>query len=115
MMDSSQKDAVTIVYNRFMDQEGRGWDQLDDTLDLLEYLDDDQLYREASVLYSYQEHKNPRCPQDHHKSKCFIPVVIEAVSAILELYQDSPTMHPKNRYILQYYLAISQSEGIVTD
>lgn len=114
MMTPEQVKNVTHVYNKFMNSEKRGWDELDNCLELLEFIDDDQLHREASVMYDKHRH-GASCHVDHPESDCFVPHIIEAISAILELYMDTGNMHKNNRYILQYYLALSQAEMILPD
>lgn len=114
MMNSEQKKNVTAVYNQLINSEARGWDGIDEYLEMLEYLDDDQLHREADVLFSAHKNKPMGCPYPHKDpTNCFVKRVIEAAEAILELYKETGQMHKNNRYILQNYLALAQSEQIV--
>lgn len=115
MMSPTQAKIVAEVYRHFIERENTPWTPMDDLLDYLEYLDDDQLHREADVIYLMQINRNPRCERDHEKSACFIPVLIDAIVAILDLYKDTNQLHKNNRYILQYYVACSQMGGIITD
>lgn len=115
MMTPDQRKTVTKVYNHLLDNEKRGWDGLDDYIDCLDYLEDDQLYREADVLHQQHSKGIVRCQQDHPRENCFIPLLVEASSAILELYKETNSMHPKNKYILQYYLAMQQVGMIIVD
>ena len=114
-MSPEQRKTVTSVYNHLISKESRGWDDLDDYLDMLEYLDNDQLHREADVLYLQHCRGPVKCHQDHPREQCFVPLLVDAVSSILELYKESNAMHPKNRYILQYYLAMYQAGMILVD
>ncbi len=115
MMTEEQRKIVVLVYTHLLDKEDRGWDGLDDCMDLLEYLDNDQLHREADVVHSVHSRGAVRCQQDHAKEKCFIPLLVESVGAILELYKETGSLHEKNRYILQYYLAMQQANMILED
>lgn len=113
MMNPDQVKIVVQVYNHLLENEKRGWDGLDDYIDYLEYLDNDQLHREVDVLYFYHSRGPVRCQQNHAREKCFIPIMIDAVGAIINLYKETGNLHEKNRYILQYYLAMNQAEMIV--
>jgi len=111
-MTSDQKELVRQAYSHLIGREDRGWDSLDDYIDYLEYLDDDQLSREAGVIYL--SHAGAvGCGENHPREECFIPVLVEASAAILDLYAESGSMHEKNKYILQYYLAMNQAGMIV--
>ena len=113
MMSSEQTKQVREVYLKFMASEERGWSPVDEYLEMLEYIDDHQLYLEASVLFESHQEKKIGCLYKHKKSNCFVPTIMEAVDAILTLYSKTETMHKNNRYILQYYLALSQAGQIV--
>lgn len=113
MMSEVQVKVVVRAYNHLLENEKRGWDGLDDYMDYLEYLDDDQCHREADVIYEQHVRREARCAQDHPVEKCFIPVLLEAVGAILELYKETNNLHIKNRYILEYYLAMQQAGMII--
>lgn len=115
MMSPEQVKTVVQVYNHLLENEKRGWDGLDDYMDYLEYLDNDQLHREADIVYCNHSTGTVRCQQDHAREKCFIPIMVEAVGAILELYKETNNLHDKNRYILQYYLAMNQAQMILLD
>lgn len=114
-MSQEQIKSVTTAYNHLMESEKRGWDILDELITYLGYLDDNQLQIEARIVYEKYNGSPVKCSQDHPKDKCFIPVLIDAVGAILELYKETKNLHGKNKYILQYYLAIEQSGMIVVD
>lgn len=116
MMTPEQRRTVVEVYNHFIESEKRGgWDVLDDYIVWLEILDDDQLHREADVVYYHHNLGSVRCREDHPKDKCFVPILVEAVGAILELYKDNGHLHEKNKYILQYYLAMNQTGMILME
>jgi hypothetical protein len=114
MLSSDQTKNITYLYNKFLDSELNGWTNLDNFLELLEYLDDDQLYRECEVLYSHHKRKTMGCPYEHTKdSVCFVKGILEAVEAITDLYQETGNLHPNNRYVLAYYLALCEDGQIV--
>lgn len=104
---------VERVYEHLLARENRGWDGLDDSLDLLEYLEDDQLYRESEVALLAHSSGNVRCSVDHKNEECFIPLIVQAAAAIVALYKDTNDLDIKNKYILQYYLAMNEAEMIV--
>lgn len=114
-MSAVESKVVTEVYLKFIETEKRGWTAVDDYLEMLDFLDDDQLHREADVIHSRHSVGNARCDTDHKKSECFVPTIVEAVGYVLDLYKDTGNMHPKNKYILQCYLALSQAGAIVSD
>lgn len=109
MMSPEQRKAVSEVFNHLLESEKRGWDELDDYIQMLEFLDNDQLHREADVIFEKHSRSDVRCIQNHSKEKCFIPVLVEAVGAILEVYKENGHLHERNKYILQYYLAMNQT------
>jgi hypothetical protein len=115
MMTSDQAKSVAEVYRRFIDAEGiRGWTEVDDYLDALSWLDDDQLHREADVVFEIHKRGQVKCMADHDQSKCFVPRIVEVVGYILELYKETGNLHKNNRYILEYYLAYQQAGMIIT-
>jgi hypothetical protein len=113
MLSSPQSKNITYVYNKLIESELTGWTKLDDYLELLEYLEDDQLYIETEVLFSQLKDKKMGCTHKHNNNSCFIKNIAEAVESIIELYQETNDLHPKNRYILSYYLAIYQDGQMV--
>jgi len=116
MMDHEEKELVTYVRSHLLKNEERGWDALDNYILYLEYLDNDQLHREADVVYSEHNKGRVRCENKQHpREQCFIPDLHEAVGIILGLYKETGQLHDKNRYILQYYLAMTHAKMIVVD
>lgn len=115
MMSKEQVKVVTQAYNHLLKNEERGWDALDNSIGFLEYLDDGELIREAQALYLLHRDSAVSCTEDHPKDKCFVPIIIEAVAAILELYEEHPNLHEKNKYIIQYYLAMDQDQMFVVE
>lgn len=115
MMTAEQRKIVTQAYNHLMEKEARGWDGLDDQLCYLEDLNDDELHVEACVVNQKHANGKVRCEQKHPIEHCFIPMLVDAASAIIELYAETNSLHPKNRYILQYYISMQQVGMIVSD
>jgi hypothetical protein len=115
MMSKEQYKVVMQVYLHLLENEKRGWDGLDDYMEYLDYLDNDQIHRESDVIYSHHSRGNVRCQQNHSKEKCFVPLIVEAVGAILELYKETGNMHEKNRYVLAYYLSMNQAQLILME
>jgi hypothetical protein len=115
MMTKEQQQTVTQVYRKFYDSDSidEGWTEIDEQMSMLEWLDDNQLVVEAAVLIQLQTQGQPRCDQNHPISECFVPTIIEAVGYILDLFGKSGNLHAKNKFILQYYLALSQIKFIV--
>jgi hypothetical protein len=109
-MNLEQVRVVAEVYRQFMaSEESRGWEPIDDYLDFLEYLDNDQLHREADVILEQHKGLNVKCEKDHPQVECLVPKLLEAAAAILDLYRETGELHKKNKYILQYYLACNQA------
>ena len=115
MMTKEQVKITSQVYNHLMENEKRGWDDLDDYLSYLEYLDNDQVHREADVVYCQQQGQDLRCHSEHPVEQCLIPIMVESVGAIIELFKETGNLHEKNRYILEYYLAMSQCGMILVN
>ena len=113
MMDPVETKNVGVVYRKFIAiDDKRGWNGVDDYMSQLEYLDDDQLHREADVLFEKHSMGDVGCGKPNC-SPCFVDTVLDAVFCILELYQDTGLMHKNNRYILENYLAMSQHGSFV--
>lgn len=109
-MTKDQQEIVSRVYVKFYksDCTDEGWTDIDEQMSHLEYLEDNQLVIESAVLIQLQSGGQPKCTLDHPNKECFVPIVIEAVGYILDLYESTSNLHPKNKFILQYYLALSQ-------
>lgn len=116
MMTKEQQQAVTTVLRRFadIDNSSTTWTDVDEQMSLLEWLSDHQITVEAEVKLLAQRKGNPRCKADHPTSQCFVPTVLEAVDAILQLYKETGNLHLKNRYILTYYTVLSYNGTIIS-
>ena len=113
MLSSEQIKNITYVYSKLLESELKGWSTIDDYLELTEWLDNDQLYRECEVLYSVHKTKKMGYPYLHAEGTvCFVVGILEAVEAILGLYMETGSMHIRNRYILCNYLALCQDGQI---
>ena len=111
MITNDQANTINRDYRHLLKHENRGWDGLDDYIGYLEYLDDDQLHREADVIFAFHSKVNVKCTQDHPKEQCFIPILVEAAGAILEYYKDVGKLSERHKYILQYYLSMEQARA----
>jgi hypothetical protein len=115
MLDSVQTKNLIFVYDELMSSEANGWTDIDDFLEVNEWLDDSQIYRECEVIYSFHRNTKMGGPyEDNPKFDAFVKRILEAVDSILFLYQETNDLHIKNRYILSYYLALSQCGQIVS-
>lgn len=116
MMSKDQASIVSQVYRRFLDSEQeRIWDDLDNSLQQLEWLNDLELQKEAESLFVVHKTGNARCRLNHPAERCFVPTIIDAVKAILDLQKESKELHVRNKYILQYYLALTHTGFIVLE
>lgn len=114
MLNSTQIKNITYVYVTLMNSEGKGWDEYDDSLEIVEWLDNDQLMRESDLLYSYHKNKNIRCAyKECNIETCFVKNILEAVESIIELFEETKDLHVKNRYILCNYIALCQGGHII--
>lgn len=114
MLSNEQSKNITYVYSKLLQSELSGWAEIDDCLEQIEWLSDDELFRECELLYSYQKNGNVSSRyKDDSKATLFIRNLIEASDAILELYKETNNLHSNNRYILSYYLGLCQTGQIV--
>lgn len=119
MMSKDEQRVVSQVYARFHDLDSKTtnrWTRIDELMCLLQDLSNEQIIIESAV--QCQTHKTkgqPRCKTDHPIDQCFVPTVIEGVEAILKLYtENTDNLHPKNRFILSYYLVLSHLGYIIS-
>lgn len=108
MMTEEEAKIVKLVYNRFIDSEDQTWTTIDDNLEFVDYLTDDELIREASIKADDHSVGVFRCKSSHEANFCFAPFILESVNSILSLNEKTGELHPKNRYILTYYLSMSE-------
>jgi hypothetical protein len=107
MMTGDQIETVKLVYNRLIQNEEETWSRIDDSLIAFEWLSNEELATEVQILCEKHSKGIFRCSQDHKPEQCFAPRVLESVKAILDLYEKTKNLHPKNRYILEYYMVMS--------
>jgi len=116
MMTRDEQQIVSEVYSKFVQSEHlNSWDDLDDSLCLLESLTNVELANEAQVLFDTHSTGNVRCKLNHSPKLCMVPMLMEAVAAILKLWNETGMLHIKNKYVFQYYLALSHVKFIVLD
>lgn len=113
MMSKEESAVVKIVYNRFIESEEEGiWTDLDNNLEMVGWLSDIELFRETQFKHTYHAEGIFKCNQKHEQQHCFAPTILDSVGIILDLYYETREMHPKNRYVLEYYLAMSEMKMI---
>mgnify|MGYP001546451739 CR=1 FL=1 len=112
MMTKEERDVVKTVYTRFLESEEERWTEIDDNLEFVDYLSDAELIKECLVKYTRHFGGVFRCIQDHSQENCFAPYILEAVEAILKLFEETEDLHENNRYILTYYLVMSELKMI---
>jgi len=100
MLTESNKSKIEQVLNKLYIREGESWTAYDDLMELVDYLDDSQLYREVSV-----SDKTVNCGIPHSGS-CFIEELMDASHLISVDFQDTEILGDKHRYILQSYIAL---------
>ena len=116
MMSIDQEKAVKEVYRSFLSHDyQRQWIDVDDLLFDLDYLSDSETVLEAEIQLYKHGLGTLKCSEDHGESVCLVPILVDSVNAILELYVETKELHVKNRYILQNYLAISHKGIIFVD
>ncbi len=108
MMTKDQIEVVKIVYNRLIDSEERAWNDIDDTLEFFSWLSDVELIAQVQTKMASHSKKALRCTQNHDQQYCMAPYFLEASEAIVDLYEESGVLHEKNRYILTYYMTMSE-------
>lgn len=112
MMSKDESEMVKMVYNRFMESETEDWTKIDDNLEFYAWLSDSDLVKEAKIKYGPHSKGTLRCSQDHEQINCFAPRILEAVEAIIKLYDQKKQLHSNNAYILSYYLVLSELDMI---
>ena len=107
------KTDYQVVYEKLLKRELSGWDELDNFLESLEYLTDDELYRECNVAYINHEGQEIVCDYEHNPNeKCFMPILVGVAGTLIDFYQNGLTMDAKDKYILQYYLGLTEAKYI---
>lgn len=112
MMTKEEAESVKLVYNRLIGSEEEDWSPIDDSLELCSYLTDSELVTECSIKYVAHSQGTFRCSQEHEAQYCMAPRILDASEAIITLYWQTKELHPKNRYLLEYYLTMSEMKMI---
>ncbi len=108
-MSKDQSEVVKTVYLRLIDNESDDWTDLDSNLEIFGWLSDEELLAEVKVKQDRHSKGVLRCPINHDGLvPCFAPTILEAVEAIVSLYDSKGALHEKNRYVLTYYLVMSE-------
>lgn len=109
MMTDDEGQVVRIVYERFLDSESQDWGDLDCNLEFFDWLHDKELINEVRIKQiNHLRGKFLRCTSDHDQESCFAPVIMEAVGYILDLWDSTRILHERNRYVLLYYVSMSE-------
>ena len=114
MMSPQEVRNITFIFNQFISTEsGNTWEKFDDHMSYLEYLTDSELIVEASAMLLGHSQGTVSCGSPC--TTCSVPHILDAVGSILELQNTTKNLHPNNKYILQFYLTISQLGEIVVE
>lgn len=114
-MTIDQAKVVGTVLKRFTESELLEWTDVDDYMVFLSWLDQAQLIIETRVLLDKHKQTDARCEINHSPDECFVPMVLDAISYILEDYESTKRLAKKARYVLEYYLALTQAGEIISD
>lgn len=116
MMPEDEQKIVSIVFKRFyqLDVENLKWGEIDECIYTLDWMSDEEVIIEAAIKIQMQTSGTPRCKKTHTSDECFVPTIIEAIGHILNLYGETSELHKNNRFILLYYLALSQTGHILS-
>lgn len=109
-MSRDQEETVKLIYRSFLSHDyNRQWTPLDDYLHDLDYLSDEQTVLEVETQLYRHSQGTLKCAEDHGNGQCLVPQMMDGVNAICELWTETHVLHPKNRYILQNYLAAAHN------
>lgn len=116
-MTQEQTQIVDLVYQRFMDSEDERpiWNPIDETMYKLQWIDSDQLIREAKIVSAEHVNGKIKCNMPHHNSDCFAPKIVQAAAIILNRYDMTGELASIHKYVLQYYLALYHLKIIYLD
>ncbi len=107
-MTREEATIVKVVYTRLIENEVEDWTEIDDNIEFCSMLSDEQLIIETVIKAHKHSKGTIRCIENHVPEACLAPYILEAAEAIVALYQKTKELHQKNRYILLYYLALSE-------
>lgn len=104
------EETIDKVFQKFAEADDRQtkWTNLDTNMENLEWLDDEQLVKEATVAFGTLIKGKPRCNYDHKDGDCFVPTILSAVSYIIEDYDFNKIADLPNerQYVLRYFLSL---------
>lgn len=115
MITLEQADVIRAVLNRFNDYEVLAWTSLDDNMEFLACLSDKQIVAEARVMIKKHELGNARCSKNHPREECIVPVVMESIRYIADYFDEIDRLSKKSRYVIEFYLSLSQTGVIISD
>jgi hypothetical protein len=115
-MTPEQIEITKNIYQKFyeIDCNQHDWTSIDEYMSHLDYLDDKQVAIEAEVKLREHLSGNPKCKEHEEEHECLVPKIIEAVKIIINGNREKKKIHIKDRFVLQYYLALSQAKYIVS-
>lgn len=109
MMTPEESAIVKIVYERFLSSEKLNWDEIDDNLELVGFMSDKELVVECTIKFMDHSFGRFRCAKEHIDGDiCFAPLILEAVGSVIKLYDTTQSLHERNKYVLSYYLVMSE-------
>lgn len=111
MMTKDEKEIVQMVYHRFMENEECTWTDLDSNMEMFGWLTDQELIDESKIKIEKCK-SGIRCDLDHEQQHCFAPLILESSEYIVKLYDKVKNLHPKNAYILTYFLVMCEMKTI---
>jgi len=108
-MNREEAQVIKVVYERFIDSESLEWADIDCNLEFFDWLYDKELIDEAKIKQiKHSQGKTFRCTSNHSQEDCFAPFIFEAVTYILNLWDRTRILEEKHRYILLYYVSMSE-------
>ena len=109
-MTREQAEAVKSVYLRLIgseDVEKYVWSETDEALDFISYLTDEELVKECRAKYIEHCRNSFKEEKTDEPIYFFDPIVLDAIEAILNLYNETQYLPEINKYVLSCYLAMS--------
>lgn len=109
MMTPDQVKTITAVLRKLSEYDTREmkWTDIDEAISMLSWISDEQLLKEAETQFTIHNTGSAKCSNTNPNHECFVPIILDAVQAIIDLNKTTKQLHCKNRYILEYYLALS--------
>jgi hypothetical protein len=115
-MTPAEEQIVERVYESFNASENGGWEQFDTNMSYMGWLTDNEIYREASLIFEDHVKFDARCKDEHASGeKCPVKIILHAMEILLEKFIADPKLDAKSRYMFEYYICLDQEDMIVTD